>query len=169
MRSPDIRTVVQRTLYLAYQFGSDHPEFCHWFVDRLQTGFYVNVDTDGVCTEFLILPPEGSLSKELFMRYQRNAREKEARLRANPEHYASQQSRDPALERWTGAIRATNGTVHSFSGQPEAVDEAICLVVALTLGDLATEDEAYAISYVTNNTFFASFWEWVKEVSRNQA
>lgn len=63
-------------------------------------------------------------------RYEELAKEKAARLAANPEHDTSYQSRYPVRDRWGGAVRAGNHIL-SFSGlSPDRLDEALVLVVA---------------------------------------
>lgn len=67
-----------------------------------------------------------------------NAMEKAARLGVRSGHVMSRQSRDPANERYGGAIR---GTLHifSFSSYPEDLDELLMMSVAARVGELTRE------------------------------
>ncbi len=69
----------------------------------------------------------GKTSSEKDERYKHLSAEKALRLHAHPGHRTSWQSRDPALDRWGGAIRTIDGWVFSFSGLPEAWDEALMI------------------------------------------
>ena len=62
-------------------------------------------------------------------KYQSFAREKAFRLSQNPDHLTSWESRDVENEQYGGAIRLPSGLIISFSGMPEAVDTAFCLML----------------------------------------
>ncbi len=158
--------VVETTLKLAFTFGMRSPEFVEWFVDRVLAGTFVFYNADDRRDVEISFAPVGSpLPLDKAQRYRRNAREKKTRLQEHPDHVASQQSRNEAAEQWTGAIRATSGAIFSFSGQPEEVDEAICLVVAFRLGHFTTYEEMLAVAMTTGNAFFLPFWQFICETS----
>ena len=69
-------------------------------------------------------------------KYKEFSQEKAERLLANPEHKLSWQSRNPEDNKWGGAVRlgVVGGFIISFSGFPEAVDEAFCISIAQSIG-----------------------------------
>ncbi len=64
--------------------------------------------------------------------------EKCIRLGMHPEHVSSWQSRDHMTKKRAGSIRAKN-YIFGFAGFPELWDEAVCLSVALEMGEIDTQ------------------------------
>ncbi|MBX4195957.1 hypothetical protein KW796_03360 [Candidatus Parcubacteria bacterium] len=65
--------------------------------------------------------------------------EKGRRLLSHPEHMTSRESRDEALDQWTGAVRGES-LICSISGFPEKVDEALMLAVLVDMQFLSSDD-----------------------------
>lgn len=74
--------------------------------------------------------PIGEMLEDKRDRYREVSAEKGLRLHRHTDHATSRASRDPDKGQWGGAIRTTEGYLLSFSGLPEAWDEAVCLIVA---------------------------------------
>jgi hypothetical protein len=131
-------------LYEPESDGRTGGVFVHLYID---SGVPLGQIVPLTVTRVGALAPDKAKEKEVY------AREKAFRLLYHPEHLASQESRDPDKEQWTGAIRAGNH-IFSISGFPELVDEAIVLYAAIYSGMLS-KDNAHAIAQKTGNTIFA--------------
>lgn len=89
----------------------------------------------------------GKISFERYERYMLFANEKVKRLNGRPGDISSWQSRNQEQMQYGGAIRCDDDLVLSFSGFPEEVDEAICLIAAKML-DLIDDDRIAQITQV---------------------
>ena len=121
---------------------------------------YGSLNVEGVSTEldaprlsafFGQKPAEGTRSPAL-------AREKIARLRAQPDyHQSSWLSRNPAEAQYAGAIRLPETAAPlgfmAWSGFPELTDEAYMLAVAVRVG-LMNREEALVIAKISANPYF---------------
>lgn len=77
----------------------------------------------------------GTPTSEKGTKYQRFAEEKCARLALNPTYVSSWQTRNTDLNQFGGAVR-TSRRILGFSGFPELWDEALCIAVALEMGEM---------------------------------
>ncbi|HEY0908303.1 MAG TPA: hypothetical protein VGE35_03060 [Candidatus Paceibacterota bacterium] len=84
---------------------------------------------------------------EKYVGWRDKALEKGDRLFNNPGHVSSWQSRDPEKKKYGGAI-AVGDYILTFSGLPEALDEALCALVALDMGiaDAQTVQKIFEVS-----------------------
>ncbi len=96
-----------------------------------------------------VLLPVGRMSADKQMRYMNLAPEKANRLLCCGDHVSSWQSRNPEIDQWGGAVRG-NRYIRSFSGFPEALDEASMLLHALLCRDM-TIDRAQQIARISRN------------------
>lgn len=103
--------------------------------DRDSHGGYFCL-ADGATGTPLFITGIGKVHPEKIARYFNFAQEKARRLASHLEHVSSAQSRDPEKELYAGAIRAGR-YILSFSGLPEALDEAVVLTVAVKAGLLS--------------------------------
>ena len=120
-------------------------------IDPTRTGgYFCLADAD---TGFpILLMAFGAIPPEKTGKYLRNALEKASRLAAYLDHNLSRQSRNPALEHWTGSVR-TPRFIFSFSGFQEDVDEAAMIVSPLVLGEIS-QDEAQSLVDIGRNRSF---------------
>ncbi len=98
--------------------------------------------------------------------YQGFALEKAERLAAGcfgGGQVSSWQTKDEALERYAGAIRA-GGLVFSFSGLPELADEALVLALAVRMTRLARQ-QAIDIARLSGNEIYPRLAEIMARTS----
>jgi len=98
----------------------------------------------------------GEVSDERAVKYLEFAQEKAQRLSANLQagHVLSWQSRNPVKDMWGGAYYSARGNcILSFSGLPEAWDEAGMLTAADRIFGTASEELAQAVSISGNSNF----------------
>lgn len=99
----------------------------------------------------------GVLDAESVAKYAGNSLEKALRLRDNPQHMFSRESRDEAKGFWAGAIRIGD-YIFSFSGLPEEADECLILVLAVVLG-LLNPIQAAGLATHLENTLYGKLME----------
>ncbi|MCB9336296.1 MAG: hypothetical protein H6586_09110 [Flavobacteriales bacterium] len=101
--------------------------------DLKQSGYFTLAEIDGVVNRIFKI---GQPPAEKVKRFLTLSQEKVERLSlhiVSDKHVSSYQSRNPDKGQWGGAIVASdyeNQLILSFSGLPEKLDEALCLVVA---------------------------------------
>jgi hypothetical protein len=83
--------------------------------------------------EIILISRIGICPPEKAKKYLTLSLEKSGRLFSQPLHYASFQSRNPAEDKWGGAITA-GSIIISFSGLSEMADEALSVYVAWNMG-----------------------------------
>ena len=77
----------------------------------------------------------GGVSVANAPKYHDYSLEKAERLSAHKTHVLSRESRDPQAGKWGGAAKGKT-IIASFSGFPELIDEAFCLVWLVKIGEL---------------------------------
>lgn len=80
------------------------------------------------------------------------SQEKAKRLASHPDHKTSWESRDPANNKWGGAIRGKKYII-SVSGLPEELDEVVSALFAYAINDLDVED-AKAFLAANDNEYY---------------
>lgn len=82
------------------------------------------------------------------------SQEKAARLIVHPSHDSSWQSRNPDADQWGGAVVASSW-IFSFSGFPEAFDEAVMLLLAQKLKHIDAPTARHIAGHSNNIPFFS--------------
>lgn len=85
--------------------------------------------------------------------WEKNSKEKAARLCEHEDHVSSWESRDFDNKKYGGAVKSNVGDIVSMSGLPEYGDEACCLVILLVMGRMQLE-EAEKIIKISENDLF---------------
>ncbi|MFA5048834.1 MAG: hypothetical protein WC516_07460 [Patescibacteria group bacterium] len=118
--------------------------------DRVRAGYFTLMDSE--TGEVVSVSPFGDIPPEKEERYRSFSEEKARRLwEHKDEHDSSWESRNPAQDKWGGAINA-HDFILAFSGLPELLDEAISTIVAYQMGWLSWK-EAEFITSKSNNGF----------------
>lgn len=145
----------------AYTFASGSERFKDWLAGRSCGGYFAGCAANGAF-EYATLwyDPEDEISAELIVATKNKVLESARRLTAHPEHDVSRQSDEAEA---ASAIRgARTHTIYSFTGLHPEVNEAICLALALQLGEFARPEEALALAHITRNVFFKKLWEYIE-------
>jgi hypothetical protein len=113
------------TLALHYLASNTIADIAKHFGDGRQGGYLYFQSSTGLNMHV----PVGLPDPEKYARYQMFSREKAKRLLQHRRHRLSSDSRAPNSDQYGGAALGNNGSVCSFSGMPEAVDEAYVLAL----------------------------------------
>jgi hypothetical protein len=130
----------EKALYAAFELFKDTPEW------RGRKGGYLCV-LDPITELPVLHVPIGILLADKVARYRELSLEKARRLARAWPHFSSYETRDPAANRYGGAIR-TGKWILSFSGLPELADEALMIAVAIRMKFIDRKTHALAVNTV---------------------
>lgn len=156
-----------KILQVACMFGVNSIQFQSMFDPLMCCGaFHIKNRSGGTELSVIYFPSANTVPAERHVANKHQARALAEFLDQNPSRDASRNASD----NYAGAIRgAKSGNIYSFAGQDAMVNEAICIMYALHMGEFATIGEAEEFARRMHNDFFQPLVRYAAECALRAA